>query len=249
MSESNSDDENNSQDPHTEDLVEEVVADTAVLASAIGGVRGAIDSGLPSIVFLAIYFIYDHNLRQAIYGALAVGLLLAVISLLQRKSLQQVISGLFGLAISAYITARTGSAQNFFLPGIIRNGVYGLAFLVSIWLRRPILGYFLALLRSSESMKESAKYPDKSGLEGASKSTTRWQDDPVLLRKYSAVTWIWTIMFLGRVVIMYPLWLAGATGALGIVSVALGYPLFSLVIYFSYRILKVADAPTGAQSS
>ena len=223
------------ENPQAEDLVEEVAADTAVLANAIGGVRGAVDSGLPSIIFLAAYFLRDHDLREAIYAALGVGVVLAVISLLQRKSLQQVFSGLIGLAISAYITARTGAAQNFFLPGIIRNGVYGLAFLVSIWLRRPILGYFFALLRNSENMKESAK----TGLEVTKTSTNRWQDDEEQLRKYSTVTWIWTLMFLGRFIVMYPLWLAGATGALGVVSVVLGYPLFALVIYFSYRILKV----------
>ena len=222
--------------PNTDDLVEEVVADTAVLANAIGGVRGAVDSGLPSVVFLAIYFLQDHNLREAIYAALGVGIVLAVISLLQRKSLQQVFSGLIGLAISAYITAKTGAAQNFFLPGIIRNGAYGLVFLISIWLRRPILGYFFSLLRTSESMKEAAK----TGLEATKTSTYRWQDDDVQLRKYSTVTWIWTLMFLGRFLIMYPLWLAEATGALGVVSVVLGYPLFALVIYFSYRILKVS---------
>lgn len=220
---------------HAEDLVEEVVADTAVLANAIGGVRGAIDSGLPSVVFLAAYFLRDHNLREAIYAAIVVGLVLAAISLLQRKSLQQVFSGLIGLGISAYITTKTGAAQNFFLPGIIRNGAYGLVFLLSIWLRRPILGYFFALLRTSENMKEAAK----TGLDKKQNSANRWQDDPVQLRKYSTVTWIWTLMFLGRFVIMYPFWLAGATGTLGVVSVVLGYPLFALVIYFSYRILKV----------
>lgn len=217
-----------------EQLAEEVSADTAVLSRAIGGVRGAIDSGLPSVVFLIAFFANDRNLRFAIYCALGVGILLAVVSLVQRKSLQQVVSGLFGLAISAFITAKTGAAQNFFLPGIIRNGLYGAAFLISIWLKRPLLGYFFALLRNSENMKESAKSDAFVPL----KLTTRWQDDPVLLRRYSTATWAWTLMFLGRFVIMLPLWLAGATGALGVASLVLGYPLFALVIYFSYLILR-----------
>lgn len=217
-----------------EQLAHEVSADTAVLSRAIGGVRGAIDSGLPSVVFLIAYFANDRNLRFAIYCAVAVGIFLAMISLVQRKSLQQVVSGLFGLAISAFITAKTGAAQNFFLPGIIRNGIYGAAFLISIWFKRPLLGYFFALLRTSENMKESAK----SELVVPAKPTDRWQDDPVLFRRYSTATWAWTLMFLGRFVIMLPLWLVGATGALGVASLVLGYPLFALVIYFSYLILR-----------
>lgn len=216
------------------ELTKEIAADTTILANAIGGWRGAIDSGLPSIIFLAIYFAKRHDLSLALKYAVLAGLVLALIALVQRKSLQQVVSGLFGLALSAYITSRTGQAQNFFLPGIIRNAIYGLVFLVSVWAKRPILGYFLGLLRTTESLKEAA-----NGDDAATKpEKVLWREDPALLRKYSTVTWVWTLMFLGRAAIMFPMWLVHATGALGVASVVLGYPLFALVGYASYAILK-----------
>ncbi len=216
------------------ELSKEIAADTTILANSIGGWRGAIDSGLPSIVFLAIYFAKHHDLQLALKYAVATGVVLAVIALVQRKSLQQVISGLIGLALSAYITSRTGQAQNFFLTGIIRNGIYGLVFLISVWLKRPVLGYLLALLRTTESIKEAAN--SEESIEKPDK--VLWREDPELLRKYSTVTWVWTLMFLGRFVIMFPMWAVHATGALGVASVVLGYPLFALVGYASYAILR-----------
>ena len=217
----------------TENFVHEISADTAVLAGAIGGWRGAFDSGLPSLIFLGVYFARDHNLRQALIWAVGSGIVLAIVALIQRKSLQQVISGLIGLAFSAYITHRTGHAQNFFLTGIIRNGIYGSVFALSIALRRPLLGYILSKLRASESMKSSTKVQKP-----LVSQTTHWRNDPEVLRKYSTVTWLWSAMFLGRFVIMFPMWLVHATGALGISSVVLGYPVFALVAYGSFLVLR-----------
>ena len=216
------------------ELSKEIAADTTILANAIGGWRGAIDSGLPSIIFLAIYFAKHHDLSLALKYAVGSGVLLAIVALIQRKSLQQVFSGLIGLALSAYITSRTGQAQNFFLTGIIRNGIYGLVFLISVWIKRPILGYFLSLLRTTESLKEAANSDEPI----SKPEKVLWREDSDLLRKYSTVTWAWTLMFLGRFAIMFPMWAVHATGALGVASVVLGYPLFALVGYASYTILK-----------
>jgi hypothetical protein len=217
-----------------EEFAREISADTAVLASAIGGWRGAFDSGLPSVIFLAVYFARDHNLRQALTWAVGSGVLLAIGALIQRKSLQQVVSGLIGLALSAYITHRTGHAQNFFLTGIIRNGISGLVFALSIAVKRPLLGYMLGMLRASESMKSATTEAEQS----LRAQAAQWRSDQVLVRKYSTVTWLWTAMFLGRFVIMFPMWLLHATGTLGIASVVLGYPVYGLVAYGSYLVLK-----------
>ena len=215
---------------------QELVADTKVLASAIGGWRGAIDSGLPSLAFLFVYFADDRNLKLALTVAIGVSILLAIIAVLNKQSIQQVLSGLFGVGISAWITAKTGNAQNFFLPGIIRNGVYGLICLISIAVKRPLLGYALFYLRKTTSEQT------ENGAEVA--APTSWRDDVTLSRKYSTVTWIWALLFLVRFVVMFPMWIAGATGALGIASVVLGYPLFALAIYGSYLVLRDAK-PTG----
>jgi len=199
------------------EIAEEIVDDTALLSQALGGWRGMLDSGAPSLVFLLAYLISHHNLELSIKLAVISGALLAVERLLRRKSLQQVLSGGVGLAISAYITQRSGQAENFFLPGILWNLGYFVVCLLSIVIKKPVLGFMIA------------------GLKGQDMSWTR--DDSVY-RAYSTVTLLWVGIFGLRVAIMLPLYIAGAVTALGTVKLVLGWPLYLLGIYASVRILK-----------
>ena len=47
------------------------------LAALIGGPRGAIESMLPPVVFVAIYLATSSNLTAAVVSALVIGLVLA----------------------------------------------------------------------------------------------------------------------------------------------------------------------------
>jgi len=200
-----------------EDVVDEVVDDTALLSNALGGWRGMVDSGLPSITFLLAYLGSSHNLKLSIEVALVTGVVLTVERIARKKSLQQVLSGGLGLAVSAYITSRSGQAQNFFLPGILTNLGYFVVCLASMLFKRPVLGYVI------------------SGLKG---QTTSWVKDPAMYRLYSTVTLLWVFVFGLRVGIMLPLYLAGAVAALGVVKLVLGWPLYLLGIYATVRVLK-----------
>ena len=44
-------------------------------------------------------------------------------------------------------------------------------------------------------------------------------------------------MFFVRVLVQVPLYLAGLVGALGVTKLVMGWPLFLLVAYLSYRIM------------
>ena len=48
-------------DPLNEDVVSEIKDDSALLASALGGWAGVIDSGLPFVVFTIAYLVTDRN--------------------------------------------------------------------------------------------------------------------------------------------------------------------------------------------
>jgi len=199
------------------EIAEEIVDDTALLSQALGGWRGMLDSGAPSLVFLLSYLISHRNLELSIKLAILTGALLAVERLVRRKSLQQVLSGGVGLAISAYITQRSGQAENFFLPGILWNLGYFVVCLLSIVIKKPILGFMIA------------------GLKGQDMS---WTKNESAYRTYSTVTLLWVGIFGLRVAIMLPLYLAGAVAALGTVKLVLSLPLYLLGIYASVRILK-----------
>lgn len=197
----------------------ELRAEAILLERAIGGWRGLIDSGLPTAVFVLVYAVSGQALTPSIVAAVAVGLVVAVVRVVRREPLQQVAAGFAGLAIAALVSWRTGRAQDFFLPGFLTNLGYGLAFLVSIIVRWPLLGVAMGLLTGAG---------------------TSWRRDTTLRRTYTAASWIWVGVFFGRLLVQVPLYLAGAVTQLGFAKVILGTPLFIAAAYLSYRLLAPA---------
>ena len=116
----------------------DIRAERIMLDKAIGGWRGLFDSGAPTLVFVIVYLIQPDNLQIALWSALAVGIAIAVYRMIRKDSLQQVIAGLVGVGIAAGFSAWTGKAENFFLPGLLTNAVYGTVFLISILVRWPL---------------------------------------------------------------------------------------------------------------
>lgn len=202
------------------------------LAESIGGPRGVVDSALPGIVFATVFGVIQQ-LAPAIWAALGTGAVLAVVRLARRETLQHALGGFIGIAICAVIAARSGRAENFFLPSLLKNAGWAAAYLVSIAVRWPLLGLLVGPLTG----------------EGLA-----WRRDPARLRAYSRASWIWVGVFALRAGVQYPLWAAGAVTALGIVSVILGLPLFVLAIYLSWLVLRrvppavPATAPTSPTS-
>jgi intracellular septation protein A len=203
-------------DPTNDDVVSEIKDDSALLASALGGWSGVIDAGLPFVVFTTAYLVTDRNLETTLYAAVGTAAVLALLRLVRRQSLQQVFSGLIGIGIAAFLAQRTGNADNFFLPGIITNAVYASVCLVSIAIHKPLLGYVIEAMRGRDMS---------------------WVKDPAAHRLFSTITWLWALIFGVRVAIMFPLYLLGQTAALGTLKVLLGYPLFALGIFVTFKLL------------
>lgn len=203
-------------DPMNEDVVSEIKDDSALLASALGGWSGVVDAGLPFVVFTIAYLVTDRDLEATLYAAVGTAAVLALLRLVRRQSLQQVFSGLIGIGIAAFLAQRTGNADNFFLPGIITNAVYASVCIISIAIHKPLLGYVIEAMRGRDMS---------------------WVKDPIAHRLFSTITWLWALIFGARVAIMFPLYLLGQTAALGTLKVLLGYPLFALGIFVTFRLL------------
>lgn len=195
---------------------EDLRAERMILERALGGWRGMIDSALPTIVFISVFVVAGRDLSPALIAAIAAGVLLAGYRLVRRQPLQQVLTGFLGLAIAAGFSALTGQAENFFLPGLITNVVYGTAFVISILVRWPLLGVAMGYLTG----------------EG-----TTWRKDVQLMRTYAAASWIWVAVFGGRLAVQVPLYLAGSVELLGVARVVMGWPLFLAGAYLTYRVL------------
>jgi hypothetical protein len=198
----------------------ENMGEKELLSKAIGGWRGLVDSALPSMLFILI-FIFQQDLNNALIAALILGGILLLIRLFERKPLTQVISGFVGLSISVLITWRTKDASNFFLTGIITNAVYGFALLVSVLIRKPLIGYLVGSLVG-----------DTSG----------WLKHPLLVRAYTIVTWLWVGVFGLRLVVQIPLYLNDSVALLGSVKIFMGWPLYLFSVWLTYQIVQTARA-------
>ena len=153
--------------------------------------------------------------------AVALGVLFAVARVVRGTTVQFALSGLGGLALSAYVVSRTGRAEDFFLPGLLANAAYALAYAISILVRWPLLGVIVAALRGG---------------------SMEWRKDPDAVRNYSRASWIWVGLFSLRLAVQLPLYLAGALAALGVARISMGIPLFAVGIWLSWLILR----PRGA---
>jgi len=130
-----------------------------------------------------------------------------------------VAGGVVGVAFSAFIAARTGRAENFFLPGLLLNGAYAAAFIGSIVARRPLAGYLAALLTGRDPMGD-------------------WHRDPRTRIPATRASWVLAAVFLARIAVQLPLYLADQLVALGFAKVAMGVPLFALGIWVAWLLMR-----------
>jgi hypothetical protein len=192
------------------------------LQAALGGKLGLTESGLPSVVFIIIYTANGQVLSPALWGALATAGVLTVVRIVRRSSIQYALAGMFGVAFSAFIASRTGNAANFYLPGLLLQAGYAIGYTVSILVGWPLIGVLLGPLLGENFT---------------------WRDDPQRKRAYSQVTWLWVGMFVLRLLVQLPLYFLSMTVALGWVKVAMGWPLFALVLWLNYLVLRNAPPP------
>ncbi|WP_372592832.1 DUF3159 domain-containing protein [Actinotalea sp.] len=201
-----------------------LLGDDFSFAEAVGGVRGVVESVAPGLVFVVVYLL-TFELRFALIAASAVALIAVLLRLVQRTPVTQAFSGLLGVAIAVVWAWRTGEAEDFFLWGILVNVAYGAGTALSVMVRWPVVGVLVSLL--------------------ALDTTMTWRTDPELdhlRRRYVWATWLWAGLFALRLVVQVPLYLAGAVGALGVAKLAMGVPLFAVVLWLTWLLVASPGA-------
>jgi len=195
------------------------------LHALIGGVRGALESIVPPLAFVATYVALggegDQALTWAIGIAVALALGFAIWRLAERKKPTRVIGSLLVVAIGAYIAARTGSAAAFFWPRVLLNILSALAFVIANLVRWPLLGVIIGPIAGT-GMK--------------------WRKDPDLLRAYTRASWLWVLLNLIRAAVLFPLIEADALWGLA-ASGAFFYVLVLITVVLSWRIIKASLPP------
>ncbi len=174
--------------------------------------RAIVDTGLAPIVFIVVNTLAGLNAAAVAAGVVAVGLMLE--RLIRRASPVNAIGGLLGTGFAVYIALRTGTAEGFFWPKVFQNGAYGLVFLGSVIIRRPLVGVIV-----------QAVYQWPSG----------YTRDPRVRPAFTVASLAWVVLFGVRAVVYTVLILAGKAEWLGAVVLVLGWPAFAATIFFNYR--------------
>jgi hypothetical protein len=222
--------------------------DRHLVLDQLGGWRGMVDATLPTVAFIGANA--AGGLRTGIWAALGAALLVFLLRLLRRVSVQQAVSGLFAVGIAVAISAASGQARDFFVLGIVRNAALGGVLLGSIAFRRPLVGVvaeFLAPshlgamashslpgLRRRLDRARATLHPDTGDIAPVTgrrdpdpEPERHWRDDPRMLRAYSWLTVLWGGVFLVRALVQGLLYRISENDvtALGTVSLVLGLPV------------------------
>lgn len=186
------------------------------LLDGIGGPLGIAEAIVPATLFSFSYAL-TRDPWVAVILAASSALVFITIRLIQRKALTQAVVGALAIALAAFLALRDGGqASDYFLPGFITNTAYGSALLLSVIIRRPIMGYVAQLL---------------FGLED-------WRKDRLSYRRLRLVTLIWVGFFASRLLIQLPLYFSGQVEALALARALMGAPLYAGLLALTWVLLK-----------
>ena len=191
------------------------------LSQTLGGVRGMVEAALPFIAF-TITWVARRDLYLALGAALAIAVVLGLVRLIQRQSLKFVLQAVIPTAIAALVAHRTGRAQDIFLPGILYNGGLAVLSILTILIRKPLVGFFIG---------------------AAINDPTGWMADRGLVRLSTKLTGVLALPYVVRFVVQLPLFLAGSIVWLAVAKVVLGWPLLLLVLFVMGLLLSKGKTP------
>jgi len=194
----------------------QVLAEQLSLQAMIGGPRGIAESVLPMTVFTVVWA-FTHDVQRSVLAALVPAAVFLVWRLVAREPVTQAVGGLLGIALGAGIALFTGRAQDFFVPGIVKNLGYGALYAVSSLVRYPLIGLLLGFTLG----------------EGLG-----WREVPERRRVYHQATWVWAGMFAVRALVQGRLYMSGDATTLGFVNLLLGLPLFGVAVALTWLIVR-----------
>lgn len=180
------------------------------LGEAFGGLRGSLEAVLPMLAFVVVWSVTKDR-TLSLGSAAALTILLAVARLVQRQTLQYVLTSIFATGLAAFFALRSGQAEDAFLPGILTSLAYLVGSLVSVVVRWPVVGLMVGMA-------------DQAAV--AAGDPFRWRRNAAAVRVCSRLTLVLVAVYVIRVGIMGPLYLAGNVAGLTIAKVALGWPLW-----------------------
>ncbi len=192
------------------------------ISEQLGGVRGLIESSVPVLAFVLLNVLLGESVaglekRAALYwaigGAVGTAVLIGAYRLYRKEPVRHAVNGIFGIAIGAFLAYRTGEAKNFYLPGILITMAQVAVFVVSVVVRRPIIGYVWGVL--------------------ANKGKHDWFGNKRLFFTFQWLTLVWAASLFVRAGVQGWLYLQDQATAIGIVRILISWPIYAATFAFS----------------
>ena len=170
------------------------------MAKSLGGRRGMLEAGVPSIVF-TILWLTTKELQLSLVAAGALAVAALVLRLVQRSTTQYVWNAIVGIAIGylfVRLAAHSGGSQTdqalaYFLPGILISGVESIGIALSCLVRWPLVGFMVG---------------------SAMGDPVGWHDDDQIVRLCTRLTWLLVAPGAIGASSEGVFWLLGHTGAM-----------------------------------
>lgn len=206
----------------------------SAILQAMGGVRGIVESLLPGILFLVLFTI-TQDVWLSVLVPLGVSILAVTLRVVTKGQPALAFAGLVGVGISAAVAIFTGNAADNFLWGFIVNTIGVLALVISLVVRRPLVGLLAG------------------GLTG---TPYAWRTEPA--RKAVAVraTILWIGVLGARLAVQVPLYLAAtqggvaeATQALATTKLLMGVPLYAAALWVTWLMVRAVPEPDEARDT
>ncbi len=195
---------------------------------AMGGWRGVLESVLPTLAFVILFTVTldpatnEGNLWLSLGVSVGVALLFTVVRLATKSPPSAALGGLIAAVAAAALALFTGRGVDNFVPGLITNGVYGTALLVSALVGWPIIGLAVGFLVNDG---------------------TRWRRNKRRRRAFFWLTLMWAGLFAARLAVQLPLYLTGDTAALGTLKLVMGLPLFAPLVAVTWLAVRALYPP------
>lgn len=185
------------------------------LLSGIGGGLGIAEALLPATTFSIVFAITQQAL-PAVASAASLSLIFILIRLVRRQGIQQSIIGALAIALAAFLALRDGGqAADYFVPGFFTNAAYGSVLLVSVLIRRPLMGYVAQLLFGLNNWRTSREY-----------------------KRLRLITLIWVGFFALRLLVQVPLYFANLVELLAASRVVMGAPAYAGLLALTWILMK-----------
>jgi len=169
------------------------------------------DTILPPILFLLLNGL--AGFQAAMYGAIAIALLIAILRLRRKQSLMYALAGMGSVALAIALALLLGRSEGYFLPGIVNGGITIALALVSLLIRKPMVAWTSYLAR---------RWP------------LEWYWHTQVRPAYTEVTLIWTLFFVLRLWWQVALFQGQDTGQLALVNALTGWPATVVLLIISY---------------